>query len=119
LLGDSEAFPGQLGKCNPSSVSWVFPGPLPSWTCLEDLPREATRGHPYYVPEPPQLTPFDVEEQRLYSESLLDVRASHPVPESEPRHPTEESHFRRLYPRSCPFGHYPKLMTIGEDRNVD
>ncbi|KAF7642871.1 hypothetical protein LDENG_00249430, partial [Lucifuga dentata] len=22
-------------------------GPLPSWTCLEDLPRETTREHPY------------------------------------------------------------------------
>ncbi|KAF7649327.1 hypothetical protein LDENG_00143300 [Lucifuga dentata] len=38
---------------------------------------------------------------------------------SEPGHHTEEPHFRRLYPRSCPFGRYPKLMTIGEDRNVD
>ncbi|KAF7665953.1 hypothetical protein LDENG_00126310, partial [Lucifuga dentata] len=69
--------------------------------------------------EPPQLTPFDAKEQQFYSYSLPNVQASHPVPESEPRHPMEEPHFRRLYLRSYPFGHYPKLMTIGEDRNVD
>ncbi|KAF7653624.1 hypothetical protein LDENG_00080760, partial [Lucifuga dentata] len=119
LLGDSEAFPGQPGDVIPPACPGSSPGPLPSWTCLEDLPRESTRGHPYWVPEPPQLTPFDAEEQRLYSESLPDVQASHPVPESEPRHPMEEPHFRRLYPRSCPFGHYPEIMTIGEDRNID
>ncbi|KAF7645560.1 hypothetical protein LDENG_00201930 [Lucifuga dentata] len=71
------------------------------------------------MPEPPQLTPFDAEEQRLYSESLPNVQASHPVPETEPRHPTEEPHFRCLYPRSYPFSHYLKLTVIGEDRNVD
>ena len=30
-----------------------------------------------------------------------------------------EAHFGCLHPRSCSFGHYPKLMTIGEGRNVD
>ncbi|TWW77454.1 hypothetical protein D4764_12G0008440 [Takifugu flavidus] len=28
-------------------------------------------------------------------------------------HPVEETHFSHLYPPSCPFGHYPKFMTIG------
>uniref|UniRef100_A0A672IQ73 Solute carrier family 41 member n=1 Tax=Salarias fasciatus TaxID=181472 RepID=A0A672IQ73_SALFA len=32
---------------------------------------------------------------------------------------TEEAHFSRLYPGSCPFGHDPKFMTIGEGGNVD
>ena len=31
------------------------------------------------MPEPPQLTPFDVEEQRLYSEFPPDGRAPHPI----------------------------------------
>jgi len=31
------------------------------------------RGHPNQMPEPPQLTPFDEEEQRLYSELPPDV----------------------------------------------
>ena len=37
----------------------------------------------------------------------------------EPRHPAEETHFGRLYSRSRSFGHYPQLVTIGEDGNVD
>ncbi len=71
------------------------------------------------MPEPPQLTPLDVEEQRLYSELLPSDWASHPISKWAPSHPTEKAHFGRLYPGSCPFGHDPKLMTIGESRNVD
>ncbi|KAK3546342.1 hypothetical protein QTP70_025750 [Hemibagrus guttatus] len=64
------------------------------------------------MPEPPQLPPFDVEEQRLYSELLPGGRAPHPISKGAPRHPTEEAHFGRLYPGSYPFGHDPELMTI-------
>ena len=71
------------------------------------------------MPEPPQLAPLDVEEQRLYSESLPDVQAPHPISKAEPGHPAEETHFSRLYLRSRSFGHYPKFMTIGEGWNVD
>ncbi|KAI3376923.1 hypothetical protein L3Q82_000021 [Scortum barcoo] len=45
-------------------------GPPPGGTCLEHLAREASRGHPKQMPKPPQLTPLDVKEQRLYSELL-------------------------------------------------
>ncbi|KAI3369337.1 hypothetical protein L3Q82_007461 [Scortum barcoo] len=45
-------------------------GPPPGGTCLEHLPREASRGHPKQMPKPPQLTPLDAKEQRLYSELL-------------------------------------------------
>ncbi|KAK3553840.1 hypothetical protein QTP70_012194 [Hemibagrus guttatus] len=69
------------------------------------------------MPEPPQLAPFDVEEQRLYSELLLGGRAPYPISKGAPRHPTEEAHFGRLYPGSYPFGHDPELMTI--DRYID
>ena len=71
------------------------------------------------MPKPPQLTPLDVEEQRLYSELLPGDRAPHPISKGAPRHPAEETHFSCLYPRSCSFGHDPKFMTIGEGRNVD
>ncbi|MEQ2246496.1 hypothetical protein ILYODFUR_039109 [Ilyodon furcidens] len=71
------------------------------------------------MPEPPQLAPFNVEEQRLYSEPLPDGRAPHPISKGVPGHPTEEAHFSRLYPGSRSFGRDPKLMAIGEDRNVD
>ena len=71
------------------------------------------------MPEPPQLTPLNVEEQRLYSELLLGDRAPHPISKGAPRNPAEETHFGRLYPGSYSFGHDPKFMTIGEGRNVD
>ncbi|TWW57294.1 hypothetical protein D4764_07G0000130, partial [Takifugu flavidus] len=45
---------------------------------------EAPGRHHGQVPEPPKLTPFDVEKQLFYSELLLDVRASHPISKSPP-----------------------------------
>uniref|UniRef100_A0A8C9WWX7 Ig-like domain-containing protein n=1 Tax=Sander lucioperca TaxID=283035 RepID=A0A8C9WWX7_SANLU len=71
-LGDPEAFPGQVGDIIPPPSPGSSPRPPPSWTCLEHLPREAPRGHPYQMPEPPQLAPFNAKEQRLYSELLTD-----------------------------------------------
>ena len=71
------------------------------------------------MPEPPQLTPLGAEEQRLCSELLPDGRAPHPVSKGEPGLSAEEANFSRLYPRSCFFCHYPKLVTIGEGRNRD
>ncbi|MEQ2316587.1 hypothetical protein AMECASPLE_033949 [Ameca splendens] len=65
------------------------------------------------MPEPPQLAPLDVEEQRLYSEPLPDGRAPHPISKGVPGNPTEEAHFSRLYPGSCAFAHDPKFMAIG------
>ncbi|KAK3563402.1 hypothetical protein QTP86_024179, partial [Hemibagrus guttatus] len=49
------------------------PGPLPGGACPEHLSRETSRRHPKQMPEPPQLPPFDVEEQRLYSELLPEM----------------------------------------------
>ena len=66
------------------------------------------------VQEPPQLAPLNVEEQRLYSESLLDIQATHPISKAEPSQPAEEAHFGCLYSRSHSFGLHPELMTIGE-----
>lgn len=117
--GDTEAFPGQPGDIVSPACPRSSPGPPPSGTCPEHLPRKASRRHPEQMPEPPQLTPLDVEEQRLYSELLPSDRASHPISKGSPSHPAEKAHFGRLYPGSCPFGHDPKLMTIGESRNVD
>ncbi|KAK5618985.1 hypothetical protein CRENBAI_005126 [Crenichthys baileyi] len=64
------------------------------------------------MPEPPQLAPLDVEEQRLYSEPLLDGRAPHPISKGVPGNPTDEAHFSRLYPGSRSFGNHPKFMAI-------
>ncbi|KAK3516174.1 hypothetical protein QTP70_005680 [Hemibagrus guttatus] len=70
--------------------------------------QASRKRHPKQMPEPPQLPPFDVEEQRLYSELLPGDRALYPISKGAPRHPTEEAHFGRLYPGSYPFGHDPK-----------
>ncbi|KAK3517823.1 hypothetical protein QTP70_018978, partial [Hemibagrus guttatus] len=80
---------------------------------LKNTSRETSRRHPKQMPEPPQLPPFDVEEQQLYSELLPGDRAPYSISKGAPRHPTEEAHFGRLYPGSYPFGHDPELMTIG------
>jgi len=80
-------------------------GSPPSWTCLENLSREASRRHPNQMPEPPQLNPFDAKEYRLDSKLPPDVRAPYPISKAEPGHPTEETNFSRLYSRPCSFGH--------------
>ncbi|KAK3562882.1 hypothetical protein QTP86_011118 [Hemibagrus guttatus] len=72
---DPKAFPGQprdiVSPACPGSSPWSLPG----GACPEHLPRETSRRHPKQMPEPPQLSPFDVEEQWLYSELLLGDRA--------------------------------------------
>ncbi|KAK3548030.1 hypothetical protein QTP70_003062 [Hemibagrus guttatus] len=116
---DPEAFPGQprdiVSPACPGSSQRSFQG----GACPEHLPREMSWRHPKQMPEPPQLSPFDVEEQRLYSKLLPGDRAPYPIPKGAPCHPMEEAHFGRLYPGSYPSGHDPELMTIGESWNVD
>ncbi|KAK3512856.1 hypothetical protein QTP70_028920 [Hemibagrus guttatus] len=67
---DPEAFPGQPKDIVSPACPGSSPGPLPGGACLEHLSRETSWRHPKRMPEPPQLPPFDVEEQRLYSELL-------------------------------------------------
>ncbi|KAL3967042.1 tripartite motif-containing protein 35 [Sarotherodon galilaeus] len=69
--GEYQGVPRPAERYNLSSMSWA-PGPPPGGTCLEHLTQEAPKRHPCQMPEPPQLAPFDVEEQRLYSEPLPD-----------------------------------------------
>ena len=56
--GDPEAFPGQCWDIISPPSPGSSPGSPPHWSCLEHLPREASSGHPYQMPEPPQLAPF-------------------------------------------------------------
>ncbi|CAM4634692.1 unnamed protein product [Leuciscus chuanchicus] len=79
----------------------------------EHLPVKASRRHPEQMPEPPQLTLLDVEEQRLYSELLLSDRASPPISKGSPSHPSFRlpnyiwygnrlgCHVRAAYERAC------------------
>ncbi|KAF7657877.1 hypothetical protein LDENG_00020730 [Lucifuga dentata] len=89
-------FPSQMRD----KILVAGPGPAPeppsSWTCPVDLPWEMAGGHSYQMLKPPQLTPFDAKKQWLYSESLPDISASHPIPEGEPRYPVEEPYFSCL-----------------------
>ncbi|KAK3525239.1 hypothetical protein QTP86_024945, partial [Hemibagrus guttatus] len=109
---DPKAFPGQPKDIVSPACPGSSPGPLPGGACPEHLSRETSWRHPKQMPEPPQLPPFDVEEQRLYSELLPGDRAPYPISKGAPRHPTEEAHFGRLYPGSYPFGYDPELMAI-------
>ncbi|MED6278275.1 hypothetical protein CHARACLAT_022045 [Characodon lateralis] len=67
----------------------------------------------------PQLIPFDVNEQRLYSELLPNRLAPHPISKGVTGHPAEEAHFNNLYPGSHSFGHDQRFMPISKGRNVD
>ncbi len=94
--GGHRGVPRPAGRHSPRSS----PGPPPGGTRPKHLPGKASRRHPEQMPEPPQLTPLDVEEQRLYSELLPSDWASHPISKGAPSHPTEKAHFGRLYPHS-------------------
>ncbi|KAF7657193.1 hypothetical protein LDENG_00030030 [Lucifuga dentata] len=67
--------------CNPPACSGSAPGSPPSWTCLKNLQREASRRHLNQMAEPPKLPPFNEKEQRFYFEPLPDVCAPHPIPQ--------------------------------------
>ena len=43
------------------------------------------------MPEPPKLAPFQVKEQRTYSEPLADDRTSHPISKGDASHPSKTS----------------------------
>lgn len=53
--------------------------------------------HANQRPEPPQLTFFDVEEQRIRSELLPADGTPYLTCSAEPYHPTEETYFSCLY----------------------
>ncbi len=78
-----------LSLLHPSS-DWGTPRcppPPHSCMCLEHLPREVIRRHPYQMLEPLQLTPFNAKKQLLYSEFLTDDWTSHLLPKGDASHP--------------------------------
>ncbi|KAI3372540.1 hypothetical protein L3Q82_023022, partial [Scortum barcoo] len=103
--GDPEAFPGQPRDIVSPACPGSSPGPPPDGTRLEHLPREASQGASEIDA---QATSADSSRSAAEGAAAL-LQAP---PSRAPSHPAEETHFGRLYPRSCPFGHYPKFMTI-------
>ncbi|KAL7836401.1 hypothetical protein AOLI_G00276850 [Acnodon oligacanthus] len=104
---DTEAFPRQSRDIIPPTCPGSSLGSPPCRTCLEHLPREASRGHPHQMPEPPQLASLNMEEQRLYSEPLPNPRASHPISKGESGDPAEKAHF------GCfPFTTFPSCLYL-------
>lgn len=53
---------------------------------------------------------WNAENQQLNSRFFQVDRTLHPIFEGELIHPTEETYFSCLYPQSCCFGHYLKLV---------
>jgi len=95
---------GQMGYIIPPSCSGSVLGLPPSWRCLKKPPRggnlEASWRHPNQMPKQPQLTRFDVEEERrLYSELPLGGPAPHPTSKAESSHLPKETYFSCLHPR--------------------
>jgi len=102
LLGDPEAFPGQKGHIIPLASPRPALGPPPSRPCPENFQREVfPPGGINQMPEPPQLTPFNAEEQQLYSDFPLDGQAPHPISKAEPSHPSLVKQDTRILKLLC------------------
>ncbi|KAM4543101.1 eukaryotic translation initiation factor 5A-2 isoform 2-T2 [Odontesthes bonariensis] len=94
--GDPEAFPAQPRNIVSPTCPGSSPEPPPSGTGPKHLTGEAFRRHPNQIPEPPHLTPLDLEEQRFYSEPLPDDQASHPISKGRAQTPCGGNSFRPL-----------------------
>lgn len=107
--GISRRSPGQQIDIIPPGSAL---GSLSCWPSLEHFHRKASMTHPDQMPKPPQLAPLNGVDQKRYSESLQDVRASLPVSQGQPRHNRKLISIT-LYPQTYFFSHYQELMTIG------
>ena len=81
--------------------------PLPSWTCPENLQKEAHRGHPDVL---------NVFSGSFYCKGPA---APYPVSKAEPSHPRKDTALILANLQSCSFSHKPKFITIGEGLNPD
>ncbi|KAK5610649.1 hypothetical protein CRENBAI_001957 [Crenichthys baileyi] len=93
--------PSQPRDTVPPACPGPSSGAPPGVTCLEDLPREASRRHPIQMPKPPLVTHLDVEEQQLYSEPLPDGQAPHPISKGVPVHPSLNRHLNVVEGFEC------------------
>jgi len=96
--------------CPGASYQWDMPGTPPTWGAQEASWSDTRTT---------STDPFWWEGAAALPRAAPDVRTPYPVSKAEPSHPTEETHFSRLYPQSHSFGHYPELVSIGEGWDVD
>ena len=71
--GDTKMFPKLPRDIISLACPWSASESIPRWACPKHLLGETSKRHPDQIPEPTQLAPLDLEEQRFYSEPLLDV----------------------------------------------
>ena len=62
LLGNPETFPGQMRYIIPPVSSGSAPGSPPSWSCQENIQREAPRRHPNQLPRTTSAGSFQLKE---------------------------------------------------------
>lgn len=107
---DTDVLPGQMRYIISPLSSGSTPRSPPSWTCLENLQREASGPHPNQIPEPLPVASFNAKKQWLYSEFSLDNWAAiYPI--------SEETHFSHLLVLSRSFLSLPRAQVrVG---NVD
>lgn len=79
--GYAKAFPGQLRDLIYPACPGSPLGSPSSGSCPELLPRVDSTQHPIRMPQPPQLTPLNVEVQWLRSELLPNDLAPHTISE--------------------------------------
>lgn len=102
----SQMFPSQLWDRSCPAGAGSSLAPPPNGKHL--TPMTQPGGILARYPKQPQLR-YLLEEQWIYSKSLLDWWEPHPVTESDPRNPIEKPQFHQLL---YSFGHYPLLMTL-------
>lgn len=84
LLGDPEAFPGQMRYIIPPAGSGSAQGSPPSWPCQENIQREAPRRHPNQLPRTTSAGSFQRKEAAALLWAPSRCRAPHPISEAEP-----------------------------------
>lgn len=112
LLVGFQGIPGLAELSRHYKISWVFP----RVSSCRDMPGKTSHRR-----KPILASSSRCGAALALLEALSGWQSSSPYLPSTlvPCRPAEETHFARLYPASCFYGHDPKTMTIGEGKNVE
>lgn len=114
LLENPEAFSSWMRYLVSPERSGYTERSSPCWTCLENLQGEVPWRHP-----DAQTTSTGSFQHEGASSSSNPLWISELLTLSLRLSPATLQKLGRLYPHSHSFGHYPKLVTIGEGWDVD